>query len=83
MQNIYQWRNGHFYNLSKLFKEVMKYLSREINFETKFDRFTFWSDLDECNKSLYQEEFSGVKEAYGDEKHVFELKIILNINSVL
>lgn len=71
-----------FCNLSKLFKEVIKYLSREINFGTKLDRFTFWSDLDKCNKSLYKEEVSGAEEAYGDEKHVFELKNILNINSV-
>ncbi|APB74858.1 MULTISPECIES: ribonuclease toxin immunity protein CdiI [Paenibacillus] len=57
----------NFCYLSNSFKDAMKYLSREVGFGTDFGGFTFWSDLDESDKSLYHEEFKGIEIEYGDD----------------
>jgi hypothetical protein len=47
---------------------ALKYLSKHIGYGTDLGGFTFWSDLDEYDKThFYEQEFDGIEIEYMDE----------------
>lgn len=50
---------------SKKLISALKYLSKHIGYGTDFGGFTFWSDLDEYDKThFYEQEFDGIEIEY-------------------
>ncbi|GIO84683.1 hypothetical protein J25TS5_16150 [Paenibacillus faecis] len=61
---------------SGAFKETLKYLSDGIGFGIDLGRFTFWSDLDEHDKTFYEGEFKGIEIELGSESEIIDYEIL-------
>lgn len=58
------------------FKEAVKYLSTGIGFGIDLGGFTFWSDLDEYDKTFYEEEFNGIEIELGGESVILDYELL-------
>jgi len=58
------------------FKNAVKYLSSKVGFGIDMGGFTFWSDLDEYDKTFYEEEFTGIEIELGSESVILDYEIM-------
>lgn len=58
------------------FKDATRCLSNRIGFGIDFGGFTFWSDLDEYDKTLYEEKFNGIEIELGNESIILSYKLL-------
>ncbi|MEK4058435.1 MULTISPECIES: ribonuclease toxin immunity protein CdiI [Paenibacillus] len=57
------------------FKKAVKYLSTKVGFGIDLGDFTFWNDLDEYDKALYEDEFNGIHIELGSESVILDYEI--------
>ncbi|KGR83945.1 hypothetical protein [Lysinibacillus odysseyi] len=55
------------------FKDAARCLSNKIGFGIDFGGFTFWSDLDKYDKSLYKEKFDDIEIEFGNESIILSI----------
>jgi len=61
-----------------VFKRAVECSSTGIGFGTDFGGFTFWSDLDEYDKTFYEEEFIGIEIECGDNSVIIYYDILFH-----
>lgn len=58
------------------FKDAARCLSNKIGFGIDFGGFTFWSDLDKYDKSLYKEKFDDIEIELGNESIILSYELL-------
>lgn len=62
---------SHFYNTND-FKKVLHYLSKKTGYGDSHVGFTFWSDLDDYNRTFFDEKFDGIGVDYIDDRMIID-----------
>lgn len=58
------------------FTDAVKYLSTRVGFGIDMGGFSFWNDLDEYDKTLFEKEFNGVLVELGDESIILDYETL-------
>ncbi|WP_223556310.1 ribonuclease toxin immunity protein CdiI [Lysinibacillus sphaericus] len=59
-----------------VFKDAVKYLSNKVGFGIDIGGFTFWSDLDEYDKTFYEDEFNGIEIELGTQSVILSYELL-------